>query len=211
MLAAASFFLSGAVLGLSAGFAPGPLMTVVIAETLAHGSREGLKVALAPVLTDLPIIAASLFVLSRFSGFEAVLGAVSIIGGVYLTHLGLQSIRFRGQAQEEEKNPASLRKGILTNFLSPHPYLFWIAVGGPMTLKAGALGWVAPTLFIAAFYVCIVGTKMGVALVTGRFQALLSSRAYTTIMVVLGALLLLFAALLIRDGTLLILSGLSDN
>jgi threonine/homoserine/homoserine lactone efflux protein len=49
-----SAVLSGAALGLSAGVTPGPLLALVIAQTLTHGPREGGKVALAPLLTDAP-------------------------------------------------------------------------------------------------------------------------------------------------------------
>ena len=46
---------AGILLGLSAGFAPGPLLTLVIAQTLKHNVREGIKVALAPLISDFPI------------------------------------------------------------------------------------------------------------------------------------------------------------
>ena len=46
----------GTFLGLAAGFAPGPLLTLVISETLQHDIKSGVKVALAPIITDLPII-----------------------------------------------------------------------------------------------------------------------------------------------------------
>jgi threonine/homoserine/homoserine lactone efflux protein len=49
----------GTVLGLAAGFAPGPLTLLVIRETLHHGFGAGVRVSLAPVLTDLPLIALS--------------------------------------------------------------------------------------------------------------------------------------------------------
>ncbi|MBT4876955.1 MAG: LysE family translocator, partial [Desulfobacula sp.] len=39
----------GMVLGLSAGLAPGPLLTLVISETLLHDIRAGIKVAMAPL------------------------------------------------------------------------------------------------------------------------------------------------------------------
>ena len=44
------------VLGLAAGFAPGPLLVLVISETLQHSTRAGIKVAFAPVITDLAIV-----------------------------------------------------------------------------------------------------------------------------------------------------------
>ena len=55
----------GTVLGLSAGFAPGPLLTLVISETLQHDIKSGIKIALAPIITDLPIIILTLFILSK--------------------------------------------------------------------------------------------------------------------------------------------------
>jgi threonine/homoserine/homoserine lactone efflux protein len=45
------------VFGLSAGLSPGPLMTLVIAETLKRGIPAGIRIAVAPLITDLPIIA----------------------------------------------------------------------------------------------------------------------------------------------------------
>lgn len=57
------FLTIGAALGLSAGLAPGPLLTLVISETLQHGVKSGVKVALAPVITDLPITLLTFFTL----------------------------------------------------------------------------------------------------------------------------------------------------
>jgi len=50
------YFGKGTLLGLAAGFSPGPLTVLVIGETLRHGLRSGLQVAIAPILTDIPII-----------------------------------------------------------------------------------------------------------------------------------------------------------
>ena len=41
---------SGMLLGFSAGLSPGPMLTLVLAQTLRHGSREGCKIALTPLL-----------------------------------------------------------------------------------------------------------------------------------------------------------------
>jgi len=61
----------GLILGLSAGFAPGPLLTLVISETLQYDLKAGVKVALAPIITDLPIIIFTLFILVNLSGFHS--------------------------------------------------------------------------------------------------------------------------------------------
>lgn len=209
MIESLSFLAQGAVLGLAAGFAPGPVLTLVITETLTHSAREGFKVALSPLITDLPIILATLALLAWVSSFSAVLGAVALCGSAYLAWLGVESLRFRPSAADEEKpTPHSLRKGIIANFLNPHPYLFWITVGSPTIILASRHGLLPPALFILAFYVSIVAAKMCVAFVAGRFQAVLRSKAYVLIMSLLGVLLLVFAALLLKDGLRLIFQGM---
>jgi len=52
---------TGLMLGLTAGVAPGPLLTLVVSQTLRYGVREGIKIAIAPIFTDLPIILAALW------------------------------------------------------------------------------------------------------------------------------------------------------
>jgi threonine/homoserine/homoserine lactone efflux protein len=54
------FLSAGTLLGLAAGFAPGPLLVLVISETLRHNIKAGIKVSIAPLITDVPIILISL-------------------------------------------------------------------------------------------------------------------------------------------------------
>jgi threonine/homoserine/homoserine lactone efflux protein len=199
---------SGLVLGLSAGIAPGPMLALVIAETLTHSVRSGVRVAMAPLLTDVPIILLSVLVLQGLAASDAVLGVIAVAGGLYLLYLARESLRATGLPPDAAKAaPRSLRKGVTTNLLNPHPYLFWITVGGPMLVRgaggAGA-GWLAPALFLAAFYASLVGAKVGVALLTGRMRDFVRSRAYVLTMRLLGLALLLFALLLFREGALLL-------
>ena len=51
---------SGILLGLSCGLVPGPLLALVLMQTMQHGAREGCKVALVPLITDAPIILVAL-------------------------------------------------------------------------------------------------------------------------------------------------------
>ena len=82
-----SFLTTGIILGLSAGFAPGPLLALVISETLEHGVGAGVKVALAPILTDLPIIIITIFVLAKLSSFHSILGIISVIGAIFILYI----------------------------------------------------------------------------------------------------------------------------
>ena len=78
------FLLVGTILGLSSGLAPGPLVTLVISETLQHDVKAGIKIALAPIVTDVPIIFLTLFILAELSTFHKILGIVSLLGGLFI-------------------------------------------------------------------------------------------------------------------------------
>ncbi|MCG7958281.1 MAG: LysE family transporter, partial [Candidatus Thiodiazotropha taylori] len=151
---------SGLILGISAGLAPGPLLTLVVSETLQHNIGSGIRVALAPLITDLPIILVMLFIVNELSSMQPVLGLISLLGGCFVFYLGYQNIRVKGvQLDLQPRHSKSLLKGILANSLSPHPYLFWFSVGGPIVIKAMDTSVVAPYLFVLSFYTLLVGSK----------------------------------------------------
>ena len=196
-----SFLTSGIILGLSAGIAPGPLLVLVISETVQHGAKAGIRVALAPIITDLPIVIISLLLLAGLSGFHNILGSVSIIGACFILYLGISNIRTRGvQVDTVPTPPKSLQKGILVNFLSPHPYLFWLSVGGPLTIRAIGLGLFHAFLFVFSFYLLLVGSKIVLAILVSRSRDLLTGNKYIFAMRLLGVVLVVLALFLFRDG-----------
>ena len=202
-----SLVMSGMLLGLSAGLSPGPMITLVVSQTLRHGIREGVKVAFAPLLTDTPIVIACLLFLSFFSDIKPALGVISILGGIYLFYLGLSSLRVKAESIDEDVDPKSLKKGLMVNFLNPSPYMFWVSIGGPLVLKASRTSLVSAAAFIISFYVMLVGSKIVVAMVSGRSRNLLSSRYYRIIVRTLGLILMGFGVLFLRDGFEYILGG----
>lgn len=195
------FLIAGIVLGLSAGFSPGPLTALVISQALQHGVREGLKVAIAPFITDLPIILVSLYALTRLGNFQTILGAISILGALLLIYLAYLS--FGATKVDVDMNLSEARsfeKGTLVNFLNPQPYLFWLTIGAPKVLEAWTDSPLAACGFLAGFYICLVGGKMSLAFIAARSRRLLTGNAYMYLMRILGLLLLVFAFFLLRDG-----------
>ena len=195
-----AFLLSGILLGLSSGLSPGPLLTLVVSETLRHGARAGIGVALAPLLTDLPIILAAVWLLRPLTDQTVPLALINLGGGLYLAWLGIQGVRFRGAELEPSDPAGSLRRGVIANFLNPSPYLFWLAVGAPTVLAAWREGWPAAAVFIVAFYALLVGSKVLLALALGRARHLLRSGGYILLMRGLGLLLLGYALLFLRES-----------
>lgn len=191
----------GVVLGLSAGLTPGPLLTLVISETLRHDIRVGIRVALAPLVTDPPIIVLTLFVLSRLSGFHGILGVISMVGGLVVLVMGIQGIKTKGQEMDFQKaRPKSLAKGILLNLLSPHPYLFWLSVGSPTITRAKDQHIVFAIIFLICFYLLLIGSKIVMAVLVGKSKTALTGRVYLYTMKFLGVVLCALAVFLFKDG-----------
>jgi threonine/homoserine/homoserine lactone efflux protein len=126
---------------------------------------------------------------------------ISLAGAAFVAYLGIESIRATGvQAGRPDEAPRSWARGALVNALSPHPYIFWITVGAPLLIRAWEDGPLAAVAFLVGFYTCLVGAKMLLAVIAGRSGGRLRGGAYRAVMVVLGALLLLFAVRLAGEG-----------
>jgi threonine/homoserine/homoserine lactone efflux protein len=194
-------FASGVLLGLSAGLSPGPMLALVLAQTLRHGPREGCKIALTPLVTDAPIIIVALVLAAKLAQLRPLLGVVSLAGGAFVLYLAWDSFRpARLGAEAPAEPPRSWFKGIVTNRLSPHPWLFWLTVGAAILAKAIAQSWLVAAAFLFGFYLLLVGSKVLVALMAGRSRDLLAGRPYRVVMRVLAVLLGVFAILLFREG-----------
>ena len=191
----------GILLGVSAGFAPGPLLALVISETIQHGIRSGVKVALAPMVTDLPIIILTCFILSKLSGFHTILGILALLGGCVIFYMGYECFHTKGVAVDMgEIKPKSLTKGILANALSPHPYLFWVSVGAPTMSKAMKQHIGAALAFVVGFYLFLVGSKIVLAVLVDQSKSFLTGNGYRYTMRFLGLALWILSGALFRDG-----------
>ena len=167
--------------------------------------RAGIKVALAPIISDLPIVALTLYILARLSAFNVILGTISFLGGFVLLYMGYESLVTKGvNLSLKDLKPESFKKGILVNILNPHPYLFWVSIGGPATMKAWEQSAFAAAAFIGSFYALLVGSKVLLAVMVGRYRSFLKGRFYLYTMRILGLILMAFALILFRDGLNLI-------
>lgn len=197
--------IAGITLGLYAGFSPGPLLVLVISQTLKHGYEEGIRVAFAPIISDIPIIIICLLFLSLISKYTTILGIISIIGGLYLLYLAYASFKTKGLTGDIKlEKPKSLTKGVTLNLLNPAPYLFWITIGGPILIPAYYQDALSPLWFIIGFYALLVGSKIALAYATGKSRDFIKGNIYINIMRVLGAVLVIFAIYFLNQGILLI-------
>ena len=195
------YIVTGLLLGLSAGLTPGPTTTLIISHTLRYGSKEGAKIACAPLITDFPIIAIGILLIGSFSNTDQVLGWLSLIGAVIVFWLGVDSLRQKPiHLKETNEAPYSILKGVVVNATNPHPYIFWFGVGTPLVIKAAEQNVWYVVAFLLPFFVCIVGAKLVMAWLTGHSRQFLEGTTYLWIIRLLGIALMVFAVMLIREG-----------
>jgi threonine/homoserine/homoserine lactone efflux protein len=170
------------------------MLTLVLSYALQYSIRDGCKVALAPLLTDPLIILAAVFLSFQIHDIQPALAGLSLIGALYLGYLGYETMQLTEQVlQNPDSSPKSLLKGMMTNVLNPHPYLFWFTVGVTMLSANCDNPFIGGGLFLLGFYVCLVGSKMGLAWIVGSSRFLFQGRLYTWTMRILGTVLLGFA------------------
>jgi threonine/homoserine/homoserine lactone efflux protein len=154
-----SYLVQGLGLGLSASATPGPYQAYLISQALKNGWRRTLPAALAPLLSDAPIIALVLFVLAQLP--PIFLRVVQIAGGLFLLYLAwgaFQSFRnFTPVMAAENAPPQSIWKAVLMNMLSPGPYIYWSLISGPILVSSWKLSPGFAVAFLGGFYSMLIG------------------------------------------------------
>jgi len=193
--------LFGIIFGLAAGLSPGPLITLVVSETLKNGRKEGIEVAISPLISESPIILLVLVILSSVAENIILMAVISLLGACFLIYLGLSNLSANVNESKDYlgKNNALLR-GITSNLLNPNTYIFWLTIGGPRILESAQVNISATILFIIGFYMMLVGSKTTVAVAVDKSKTLIKSKYYVYIIRALGIVLIVFALTFVRDA-----------
>ena len=191
----------GFFLGAPAGFSPGPMLVLIISETLRHGIRAGAKVAFIPLITDIPLLIFSGVFFSKLSNITNLIVSISLIGSVFLFYLGIKSFRIASSKIQNSSNQKLLFKElIIANFLNPNPYLFWFTVGSPLMVRSFDQSLVSGISFLFGFYLGLVGSKFILAIITGKSRNFLQGFWYKLIMQFLGLSLIGLSIFLLIDS-----------
>jgi len=164
------YLIQGIGYGLAAASQPGPFQTYLVSQTLMRGWKRTLPAALAPLVSDGPIILLCLLVLSQVPAWMQ--RALHLAGGLFILYLAYGTYRswrnFVSNApQAESTGQQSVFKAALMNALNPNPYIFWTLITGPILLA----GWRETPLhglgFLAGFYVTMIASLAAIILVFG--------------------------------------------
>ena len=195
------YLLIGLGLGLGAGVAPGPLQALVVTVTLSRGFAAGARVALSPLLSDLVVIVLSVLVVGSLP--DRAVAVLGVLGGVFVSWLGIEALREVAVPLEGEPRSegGSVLRGALVNLLSPHPWLFWLTVGGPLLVAAWAESPAAALGFLVGFYLLLVGSKVVLAAIVAAGRRRLSPTGLHRAHVAAGLLLLATGLFLLLEFT----------
>ena len=162
------YILQGIGYAFAAGVQPGPLQTYIISQTLLKGWRRNLPAALAPLISDGPIITICLLILSQVPAWLQ--RFLYVAGGLFVLYLAHGAYRTWRHFDPNLPSPEAgtqkrILKAALVNLLNPSPYIFWTLVTGPILLT----GWrKAPSYglgFIVGFYATMILSLAAIILV----------------------------------------------
>jgi len=168
------YIIQGIGYGFAAAAQPGPFQTYILSQTLSTGWKRTLPAALAPLVSDGPIIVLCLLVLSQvpiwLQRFLYIAGGLFIFYPAYGKYRSWKN--FDSNIPSEPGIQQSVLKAALVNALSPGPYIYWSLVTGPILLN----GWRETPIngigFLAGFYVAIALSLMAIILIFGTAQRL---------------------------------------
>jgi len=165
-----ALFTQGAALGFSAAASPGPFQAYLLSRATRLGIRGALPLALAPLVSDGPVVAVVLLALSTAPAW--LLRTLGIGGGAFLLWMAWGAIgALRGPpvppGRPAENGGGSFLRAALVNAAGPGPWVFWSTVCGPILVEAWRVAPARGLSFLVGFYSMLVGGNAAVVVLSG--------------------------------------------
>jgi threonine/homoserine/homoserine lactone efflux protein len=196
---------TGCALGLGSGVAPGPLTGLTISTTMRAGFKAGLRIAIAPLLSDSIIIALSLTLVSQLP--PSAISVLGIVGAVVVALFGIEILVSARKAQTPVPGNASIPhrldrfpialQGAAVNLLNPAPWIFWVTAGSTLLVEYWRENPITAIAFIVVFYVFLIGVKIAIVVSLSATRHKMNTRTYRAVLLGSGSLLLVAALLLV--------------
>ncbi|MCC6905851.1 MAG: LysE family transporter [Anaerolineae bacterium] len=152
-----SYVLKAAALAFAAVAQPGPFQAYLLARSTRNGWRRTLPAALAPLISDGPIIRLVLFVLTRIPPWLE--QALLLAGGVFAFYLAYGAYRdlqavadMEARSGQESATRHGILNAALANLFSPGPWVFWSVLAGPIFVAGWKQDVVSGISFLVGFY-----------------------------------------------------------
>ncbi|HSD64052.1 MAG TPA: LysE family transporter [Ignavibacteriaceae bacterium] len=165
-----TYLILGITYAFAAAIQPGPFQTFIISQTLKNGWKKTLPSAIAPILSDIPVIIIVLLLLTNLPVWF--LRILQTGGGLLLLYLAYQSFKSflnfdKPNDSVTDRTGNTFWKAVLVNILNPNPYIGWSLIMGPLFLKGYHEASGNGIALIVSFYVTIVICQMGIIVLFG--------------------------------------------
>ncbi len=198
------------IIGFSGAMMPGPVTTLIIAETARRGFIAGPLITVGHMLLELVMVIALFFGLGDALKHNSVAGAIGLLGGLFLLWMGFDIVisAGRGQVSLHAPDPRDnitissnpIVAGILTSILNPYWLLWWVTVGAAYLVTFRTFG----ISGIAAFF---IGHSLAdwvwnniIAFIVASGRRVMTDRVYRGLLTVCGAFLIMLSFYFICSG-----------
>ncbi len=209
-------FTTAYVVALSGALMPGPLMTVIIRESLRQGWRSGFLISAGHGLAEIALLAMFGLGLNRLLRLQWTSAAIGIVGGLVLLYMGWEICHsvLKGTPEFDFNQPPAgsaqpagafqlspVRSGLIASVANPYWVLWWFTIGILYVTQALHAGILGLGIFYAGHFLADLSWFMFIAIATATGKRFLSPIAYQGILTVCGAFLVVLAAYFIYQGS----------
>ena len=153
------YLIQGIGYGFAAASQPGPFQAFLVSQSLTRGWKRALPGALAPLVSDGPIILLCVLVLSQLPDWLQ--QVMYILGGLFVLYLAYGAFKSWRDYDETIAHPElsgqqTILKAALTNAISPGAYLFWMFITGPLLVQGWRETPVHGLALLVGFYATLI-------------------------------------------------------
>lgn len=183
---AAQLGVTAFVVALTGAMAPGPFLTLTIAETVRRGRVPALLLLVGHALLEGVLLLGFAFGLQAFLRRPAVETAISVVGGGFLLWMGTSLLlgAARGTVVPRSDTPARtsrlgpIASGAAVSLSNPYWTIWWATIGVKLASDGLAIGPLGVAAFFVGHQAADVAWYGGVVMAVSSGRRLMSDRAY---------------------------------
>ena len=199
------------IISLSGALSPGPLTTMAITEGTRRGRWSGWWLSLGHGLVEGSLVLAVAYGLGTWLKHPLVGAVIGIGGGAFLAWMGwgLVSGAWRRQltlaAAATAPAPPVTRLGLVPAGVAlsvgnPYWSLWWVSVGAGFILASQQWGLLGVAVVFGIHWLSDLFWLTGLSFLAGSGRRLMSEGVYRGVLLVCGALLIVFSAYFVYSG-----------
>lgn len=208
------------LVALSGAMAPGPLLTVTIAESVKRGVIAGPLLVAGHAILEAGLVVALGFGLAPFITNHGVVAAISLAGGGFLLWMGGTIVRdaVRGgitldlNVPKTNGGPARggstagrlITLGVVVSLSNPYWSLWWATLGLKYVTMALKWAWVGVTVFFIGHILADLAWYVAVSGAVAKSRQFLSPAVYWGVLAVAGLFLIGLGGCFVYGGLQLV-------